>query len=209
MSIRNALLALLSRGPATTYQLHSDFESSTEGTWSLNIGQVSSTLDRLSRDELIKRVPSPSDSTNAQARDPWQLTDKGEHALKQWWSTPVTRLSNERHELVIKLAVATAVPGVDVEALIQHQREHSQGALHDLTRIERDLASADLVSRLAVRHQVFAVEAELRWLNDVEGILDRAAYSSATNAGDAASAHAQTDAAANDRIPAHTTAEES
>ena len=50
MSVRQGLLALLAEGEAYGYQLRSDFEQRTGGTWPLNIGQVYTTLDRLERD---------------------------------------------------------------------------------------------------------------------------------------------------------------
>ena len=44
MSVRNALLALLEQGPRYGYQLRSEFEDRTGGTWPLNVGQVYTTL---------------------------------------------------------------------------------------------------------------------------------------------------------------------
>lgn len=174
MSIRHALLALLSRGPATTYQLRKDFEASTGQTWPLNIGQVSSTLERLARDGLVLRDEgsAPDDSL---ARDPWTLTDAGRAELAQWWRSPVSRGTPERDELVIKLALAVTLPDVDVTDLVQRQRSASLRTLHDITRLQRDLTDADLAAKLVLDHHVFATEAELRWLDDIEGSLQRAA----------------------------------
>ena len=50
MAIREALLALLERGPASAYQLKKDFDRTIGLTWPLNMGQVSTTLQRLNRD---------------------------------------------------------------------------------------------------------------------------------------------------------------
>ena len=52
MSVRHSLLALLAREPLHGYGLKSGFESSTAGTWPLNVGQVYTTLRRLERDGL-------------------------------------------------------------------------------------------------------------------------------------------------------------
>ena len=55
MSVRFGLLALLEAGPSHGYQLKADFEARTGGVWTVNVGQVYSTLQRLERDGLITR----------------------------------------------------------------------------------------------------------------------------------------------------------
>ena len=54
MSVRHALLALLSEAPKYGLQLRQEFEESTGEVWPLNVGQVYTTLQRLERDELIE-----------------------------------------------------------------------------------------------------------------------------------------------------------
>lgn len=175
MSVKYALLALLSRADAGAYQLRKDFEAVTSQTWPLNAGQVSTTLGRLERDHLIVPVEVPADAGVATM---WHLTDEGRQALASWLSAPVPRREPGREELAIKLAVAVAVPGVDVAAIVQGQRQATQQALHDVTRARRH-ASEDLAAGLVLDHHVFTLEAELRWLDDVEGRLERAAASRA------------------------------
>ena len=53
MSVRHALLALLSAGPKYGLQLRNDFEARTGEVWPLNVGQVYTTLQRLERDGLV------------------------------------------------------------------------------------------------------------------------------------------------------------
>jgi DNA-binding PadR family transcriptional regulator len=54
MSVRHAILALLSEGPKYGLQLQKEFEASTGEVWPLNIGQVYTTLQRLERDGLVE-----------------------------------------------------------------------------------------------------------------------------------------------------------
>ena len=54
MSVRHALLALLSEGPKYGLQLREEFEASTGEVWPLNVGQVYTTLQRLERDGLVE-----------------------------------------------------------------------------------------------------------------------------------------------------------
>ncbi|MDO4243602.1 MAG: helix-turn-helix transcriptional regulator [Actinomyces sp.] len=184
MSIKHALLALLSAGDAGTYQLRKDFEASTGSTWPLNIGQVSTTLGRLERDGLVTRQDiAPAGSTPARAGSTsggsevvaWSLTEAGRDSLARWWSTPVVRRHPGRDELIIKLALAATAPGVKVCDLIQCQRQAGQAALHEIT-LARRAATEDLVSCLILDHHVYTLEAELPWLDDVEGRLTRARH---------------------------------
>ena len=54
MSVRHAILALLSEGPKYGLQLRQEFESGTGEVWPLNIGQVYTTLQRLERDGFVE-----------------------------------------------------------------------------------------------------------------------------------------------------------
>ncbi len=54
MSVRHALLALLSEGPKYGLQLREEFEARTGEVWRLNVGQVYTTLQRLERDGLVE-----------------------------------------------------------------------------------------------------------------------------------------------------------
>ena len=54
MSVRHALLALLSDGPKYGLQLRQEFEDRTGEVWPLNVGQVYTTLQRLERDGLVE-----------------------------------------------------------------------------------------------------------------------------------------------------------
>ena len=79
MAVREGLLALLHEGTSHGYQLKTAFEAATGGTWSLNVGQVYTTLDRLQRDGLVT-----SGETNGQRR--YTITAAGREELARWWS---------------------------------------------------------------------------------------------------------------------------
>ena len=54
VSVRHALLALLSEGPKYGLRLQQEFEERTGEVWPLNVGQVYITLQRLERDGLVE-----------------------------------------------------------------------------------------------------------------------------------------------------------
>ncbi|MBP2413870.1 DNA-binding PadR family transcriptional regulator [Arthrobacter stackebrandtii] len=166
MSVKHALLALLSWKPSTMYQLRKDFDASTGETWPLNIGQVSTTLQRLERDGLVEQVAALEGEP-----EPWRLTAGGLREVQEWWHSPVPRETPGRDELVIKLALAVTVPGVDVAELVQRQRSATLRVLHDITKVRRGVDEGDIAVRLVLDNHIFTTEAELRWLDDVEGTL--------------------------------------
>ena len=77
MSIRHALLALLSEGPKYGLQLRQEFEARTGEVWPLNVGQVYTTLQRLERDGLVES----DDSAEEGPQKGFHITDEGEAEL--------------------------------------------------------------------------------------------------------------------------------
>jgi len=172
VSIRSGLLALLAEQPMHGYQLRQEFEARTGGTWPLNIGQVYTTLARLQRDGLVEEDERAADGSVVH-----RITANGRDELAAWWSTPVPRTVPARDELAIKLALAVTVPGVDVPAVVQHQRAETMRALQEYTRLKARAgdpgAAQDLAWLLVLDHLVFLAEAEVRWLDHTEQRLAR------------------------------------
>jgi DNA-binding PadR family transcriptional regulator len=168
MSIKHGLLALLQEGPKYGYQLRGEFESATGSTWPLNIGQVYTTLTRLERDGFVR---GGDEAADGDGRSMYEITDAGRAELSTWFKTPVTRESRPRDELAIKLALALAVPGVDVHAVVQRQRMSTMGSLQELTRLKRGSRDGEISWQLIVESMIFAAEAEIRWLDHCEATL--------------------------------------
>jgi len=176
MSIRRGLLALLAQEPMYGAQLRSEFESRTGGTWPLNVGQVYTTLARLERDGLVEAAGAADD----EGRINYRLTDQGRAEVKRWWAAPVDRGDTPRDELVIKLALAVTVSGVDIQRLVQTQRTATLRHLQDLTKLKRATSGEaggrnELAWLLVLDNLVYAAEAEIRWLDHVESRLAREA----------------------------------
>ena len=166
MSIRQSVLALLSRGPRYGALLKAEFEAHTGGAWPLNVGQVYTTLARLERDGLVLGDARADD----EGRIAYRITDAGRGEVQRWWQTPVDRDEPPRDELAIKLALAIADPEL-ARIVLQAQRSSTMRLLQSLTRAKIH-ASQSVTERLLLEHRLFAVEAELRWLDHVEATLD-------------------------------------
>jgi DNA-binding PadR family transcriptional regulator len=170
MSIKHGLLALLRTEAKYGYQLRGEFEAATGATWPLNIGQVYTTLTRLERDGLVAAAHGEGDGDG---RSMYEITEAGRTELTSWFETPVTRESRPRDELAIKLALALAVPGVNVTAVVQRQRNSTMQALQELTRLKRQSKESDISWRLVLESMIFSAEAEIRWLDHCESMLSR------------------------------------
>lgn len=168
MSIKQALLALLTEGEQYGYELRAGFEARTGGAWPLNIGQVYTTLDRLEKSGLVERREA-----DAEGHVHYGLTDAGLASTEEWWVTPAPHPSPGRDDVAMKIALAVSLPGADVARVIQVQRRSTMETLQDLTRAKRASADDDDAWELVADSLIFRAEAELRWLDHTETRLSR------------------------------------
>lgn len=168
MSVREGLLALLDE-PCHGYQLKTRFEAATGGIWTLNVGQVYTTLSRLERDGLVSEADSRADQQRS-----YRLTEDGVMALGEWWNAVVTDEPPPRDELMLKvlLAMHTADDmGLEVitrqrTALTEMLAARRQAARRRSAR--RDAGAQSLAGALVNDALVFRAEADLRWLDACE-----------------------------------------
>ena len=171
MSVRHALLALLSEGPKYGLQLRQEFEASTGEIWPLNIGQVYTTLQRLERDGLVE-----SDEPEGEGpQKGFRITEPGRAELSSWLNTPPDLTSPPREELVIKVLAALRVPTVDVHDVIQIHRRYVVELMQQWTRLKEDEADFDLQFALVVDAELLRLDSVVRWLDMADGRLKRAA----------------------------------
>jgi DNA-binding PadR family transcriptional regulator len=171
MSVRHALLALLSEGPKYGLQLREEFEAGTGEVWPLNVGQVYTTLQRLERDGLVES----EDAADTGPQKGFQITVEGARELADWLRTPPDLTSPPRDELVIKILVALRVPGTDVHEVIQVHRRYVVELMQQWTRLKEDESEGDLNLALVIDAELFRLDAVVRWLDAADGRLKRAA----------------------------------
>jgi DNA-binding PadR family transcriptional regulator len=170
MSVRHALLALLSEGAKYGLQLRQEFEAGTGEVWPLNVGQVYTTLQRLERDGLVES----DDPEGEGPQKGYRITAAGGRELGRWLRTPVGAGAPPRDELVIKVLVALRVPGVDVHELIQVHRRHLVELMQQYTLLKAEAAGDDVGLALVVDAELFRLEAVVRWLDAADARLGQA-----------------------------------
>jgi DNA-binding PadR family transcriptional regulator len=190
MSVRLGLLALLDSADMYGYQLKTSYEAWTGAAWSLNVGQVYSTLDRLERDGLISAVARvdapgapPSDAPVAagggREHKYYAITHAGRDTLSEWFTTAPEEAELPRDELIAKILLAMSGGRERAMEVILRQRTSLTQALQARRRGRRNgtrlgpryaRPAADeplsSLSPVLVDDAVVArTEAELRWLD--------------------------------------------
>ncbi|MFG1989737.1 PadR family transcriptional regulator [Actinoplanes sp. NPDC048988] len=134
MSLRHAVLAALSRGEASGYELAKRFDVAVADFWSATPQQLYRDLERLERDGLVEaRVVEQSRRPTKRV---FTLTEAGRRALREFVREPA-RPAAIRDEFLVKLQAAG--PG-DAGALIVASEARLARSREKLARYERLLA---------------------------------------------------------------------
>ncbi|MGH3279847.1 MAG: PadR family transcriptional regulator [Trebonia sp.] len=173
MSVRHALLALLSDGPKYGLQLREEFEANTGQVWPLNVGQVYTTLQRLERDGLAVAV-GDGESIERGPQKTYRITEAGFAELARWLRVPPDLSTPPRDDLVMKVLIAVRVPRTDVSEVVQAHRRYLVQLMQEWTRLKEDDNGRDLAFSLVVDSELFRIDSVVRWLDAAEARLRRA-----------------------------------
>lgn len=172
MSVRNALLGLLSQKSRHGYELRAAFEALAGGedNWDVKPAQVYTTLARLEEAGLV-RVESLEQEGGPEKRI-YAITPAGKDELCAWFVSPVSS-HHQRDEFFLKLMVSLVTGEVEPRKVMQVQRASLYKELHALTtqRSQADPKQA-LAHILLLDQAVMHLEADLRWLEMIEARLD-------------------------------------
>lgn len=161
MAIREALLAVLASGDRHGYQLKTDFETATGGAWTLNVGQVYTTLDRLVRDGLVE--VSDNDSSKV-----YGITAAGRDQLDSWWHPAPLDEAPPRDELMVKILTALHRGPEHALVVITTHRTALTELLQQRRLQQRASTDGTLSEQLVIDALMFRAEADLRWLDQCE-----------------------------------------
>ena len=170
MSVRHAMLALLSEGPNYGLRLREEFEDRTGEVWPLNVGQVYTTLQRLERDGLVESDTDGEDGPQKSFR----ITSDGGRELAEWLRTPPDLSSPPRDELVMKVLIAIRMPGTDPHQVIQAHRRYLVQLMQQWTRIKDDEADDAMGLALAIDAELLRLDSVVRWLDLADARIERA-----------------------------------
>lgn len=164
MSLSELHLALLLTGPRHGYEVKKEHDAWFPEGRPLAFGQVYATLARLVRDGLAEVVETRSDG--GPERTVYAATDAGRERLEAWLSEPAPAAGSGGEDIVRKTVVALRTPrtGRSAGEVVARQRT---AHLRRMRELQQDSDQAgDVATRLARRHAVLHLDADLRWLEE-------------------------------------------
>ena len=190
MSVKHAILGILADAPAHGYDLKTRFEEKVGEFWSLNYGQVYTTLDRLHKDGLVEfDTVEQGDKPDKKI---YRITSAGQDAFTQWQLSPIKAEPRAlRDELFLKLMFIDKSQAQHIMRTIQRQQSVYMAHMMQLTNrkyeIEeqaqqkiKDVANDDerdameqekVISTLLIDVAIYHAEADIRWLRHCEAKL--------------------------------------
>ncbi|AWB88551.1 transcriptional regulator [Salinibacterium hongtaonis] len=163
MSVRMSILAMLAAQPSYGYLLRAEFDRRTGSGTPLNVGQVYKALELLERDGYATRSAHTDDDGHVF----YEATAEGSAAVSRWLATPETGSGGGRSDLATKVAIACSVPGIAIEPILETQRASARARRSQLDA-ETIPTSGGIGPQLVADATTFDLEAELRWLDQVE-----------------------------------------
>ena len=190
MSLRAALLALVSGGPLTGYDAVKHFRSSVGHLWHAPDSQIYPELRRMQADGLLAATEVPWGSKTA-TKTQYALTDAGREALARWQATPLTYAPERDQAHLIAAYFEWGTPETARQRLREHiaaftaAKESAEAQARDI----RDRTSPTLERRFKVtdpgdwdriaqfklfayRGKIARAEAEIAWARDGLTLLD-------------------------------------
>lgn len=170
MTVKHALLGLLTQRPMHGYELKNAFEEAVGTLWELNIGQIYNTLRLLERDGLVE-MQGEEQEGRGPPRKVYGVTEAGRRELALWLAEPVRQPRRLKDEFYVKL-VFTRLGGGDVEGLIWNQRQAYLQVLRQLNNLRAKVdPTNDPLTALLLEGGTLHLEADLRWLDRCEELL--------------------------------------
>lgn len=172
MSVRNALLGLLAQKPRHGYELHAALQAVVGGeeNWDVKRAQIYTTLARLEESGLIAQESIEQDG--GPEKRIYAITPPGLAELESWFISSVEP-EHQRDEFFLKLMISLVVEQINPYQVIQRQRAKLYQELHNLTaRRSKSNAKTELARILLFDKAIMHLEADLRWLDMIEGRLD-------------------------------------
>ncbi|MGX5695309.1 PadR family transcriptional regulator [Agromyces soli] len=188
MAVREALLALLTIGPAYGFALHGGLAERTGGRRSINVGQTYATLERAAKAGLIEPAGATPDGLPLH-----RLTASGRLVAEGWLSGVDAPGADPVDETVDRVLIAASLPGADLDGVLRAERARWGERLAAATAAGAASSAADAASgghvpqpageaegprraavdglrRLSAAAEASMARASLAWLDEVAGV---------------------------------------
>jgi DNA-binding PadR family transcriptional regulator len=158
MSLRHAVLGLLSSGPASGYDLLKRFEISLANVWPATQSQLYSELNRMADAALVKVA-----AEGPRGRKEYAITDSGMAELRHWM-IEVEPERVRRSDMLLRVFFLDLIPPAEAIAYLHRQVEFASSRYSGLEGIKQAVEGED--GSLAVYGRI-ALEWGLRYMATV------------------------------------------
>lgn len=171
MELKHAILGMLSITPLSGYDLNRAFVGSVAHFWHADQSQIYRTLDRLAADGAIKtKVIRQSGKPDRKVHS---LTPAGRGELHRWLTSPLEE-EKIKEPFIARVFFAGSLSRPEIERILDERERQAKEKLQLLKALGRpvdDLPSA--LRDATLRKGVLDAEAELTWIQETRGILER------------------------------------
>jgi DNA-binding PadR family transcriptional regulator len=152
LSLKHALLGILTCRPMTGYEIKQFFDSSVQHFWNAELSQIYPTLKGLEEHALVDmRVEAQE---NRPTRKIYGITDAGREEFARWVRAPQAP-ADLRDPFLIKVFFGTEVPLEDVLVMLRRQKEEEQKVLAFSETVLREKIRDGVTSMNSTRHGLF------------------------------------------------------
>ncbi len=134
MSLKHAALGLLSRGPASGYDLLQTFHGSLASVWPATQSQLYGELGKLAEAKLVEVV-----SEGARGRKEYALTPAGLAELRHWL-TEVEPTTVRRSDMLLRVFFLNVVEPEDAQEFLRRRSEQSVTYHNELLSIQERIS---------------------------------------------------------------------
>ena len=167
------ILGMLKLGVPTGYDIKKVIDSSTRFFWTASFGQIYPELKRLQKAGLVRSRQEPRGKVK---RTVYELTPKGEEALREWLTDSEEVLFEIRDESLLRLFFSDLLSKDEVLANVRMQQQVFELVLARFREIEVDardgIAEGLEYPYLALRYGLDFITWARDWYADVERRLE-------------------------------------
>ncbi len=171
MSLRHAALGLLSRGPASGYDLLKVFEASMANVWPATQSQLYGELNKLADVGLIK-----VSEVGPRGRKEYAITDAGRAELHRWLTSPQADPAFRSAQL-LRVFLLDELPREQARNYLTAVRSHAdrEHRRYEQIRDSHDWSGSDesFFARAALENGLRLTRMESEWANWVLNELDK------------------------------------
>ena len=161
MGVKHIFLALLRGRPMHGYDLKESFDQLVSEKWSLNYGQVYTTLSRLERDGLV--VSTEVKQEHKPDKKVYKISEAGQTELTHWLSKdPEWTLYAD--EAAFRIASLNLVDKETAVVVLHSHRLFWINMLRSLNELREENGNSDTLEQLLVERAILRLEADLQWV---------------------------------------------